>query len=357
MINFARSESVQICWNYDNFFATMLMTSGNVVKMNHQAIKKFFLGLVLFLITGCACFASDYKYKVLDPRYNSSIEDYTYDEETSRLIEKTEAQKKSPFRKKMLIVLLGVVPLLFLVRTVRVLKKVDDDATVENFSFVREFFAVDKIKGFNKTVLNTTSYIKDSLCVVKPVSKVNAEKFTETIEKIKQRQDESLAQKMSGDNRALPKLKNTASAKTLTPAKIQPQKPFRLTKEQLQAQASKNAKSQKPLVKDVKAYEKGMDSYVQATMQKMKNPILITTSKLASNKGFCIVEFNKEFSLIGYIGEDIYILDKFKKLPSAEIRTRLSERINNKDRYIVRLGNYKSLVEVSNRGMKMLMEL
>ncbi len=340
------------------------MTSGNVVKMNHQAIKKIFLGLVLFLITGCASFASDYKYKVLDPRYNSSIEEYTYDEETSRLIEKSDEQKEHPYRKNMLIVLLGVVPLLFLVRTVRVLKKVDEDATPENFNFVREFFAAEKVKSFNKTVVNTAAYIKDSLCVVKPVSKVTVEKFNESIEKIKQQKiKEEQAAKKENNKQIVkqPSVQKQVQTKQNPPVrqKAPQHNPLKNLKNRTaqKVQIMKKTQQKELSVQDIRAYEKGMDSYVQATMKKMKNPMLVTTSKLAANKGFCVVEFNKEFSLIGYIGDEIFILDKFKKLASSEIRTRLSERINHKDRYIVRLGSYKSLVEVTETSMKMLMEL
>lgn len=275
--------------------------------MNHQCITKIILGLVLFLITGCASFASDYKYKVLDPRYNSTIDEYTYDEETSRLVEKSAVEKKHPNRKKVLLVFLSGISLLFVMRTIRVLKKVDDDATAENFNFAKEFFAVEKIKKLNKTAANTAVYIKDTLSVVKPAPAVDAEKFNETIEKIKQR-----------------KAARTSSA----PGTVLPN-----------------------------SYQKPVETYVKATMKKMQNPMLITTSKLASDKGFCLVEYKKEYSLIGYIGDEIFILNKFKKLSSIDLRTRLSERINTKDRYIVKLGDYKSLVEVTDNSMKMLMEL
>ena len=89
----------------------------------------------------------------------------------------------------------------------------------------------------------------------------------------------------------------------------------------------------------------------------MKNPLLITNAKLANNKGLCLVEFKKKYSLIGYINDEIFMLNKFDSLKSSEIRSRLSETVDNKDRYIVRLGEYKALVEVSDKKMELLLEL
>lgn len=51
------------------------------------------------------------------------------------------------------------------------------------------------------------------------------------------------------------------------------------------------------------------------------------------------------------------MLNKFDSLKSSEIRSRLSETVDNKDRYIVRLGEYKALVEVSDKKMELLLEL
>ena len=114
-----------------------------------------------------------------------------------------------------------------------------------------------------------------------------------------------------------------------------------------------------PITQTVKKpiVQKKADDYLNATMQKMKNPLLITNAKLANNKGLCLVEFKKKYSLIGYINDEIFMLNKFDSLKSSEIRSRLSETVDNKDRYIVRLGEYKALVEVSDKKMELLLEL
>lgn len=92
-------------------------------------------------------------------------------------------------------------------------------------------------------------------------------------------------------------------------------------------------------------------------IQKAKNPMLLNTSVLSGNKGICLVEYNKKYSLIGYINNEIFMLNQFKSINGTEIRARLSETIAGKDRYIVRLGDYKALVEVSEANMRMLLEL
>ena len=51
------------------------------------------------------------------------------------------------------------------------------------------------------------------------------------------------------------------------------------------------------------------------------------------------------------------MLNQFNAINGTEIRARLSETLAGKDRYIVRLGDFKALVEVSDKNMKMLLEL
>lgn len=100
-----------------------------------------------------------------------------------------------------------------------------------------------------------------------------------------------------------------------------------------------------------------INQYFTESVRKKIHPLLLNTNQLASNKGLCLVQYNDKYSLIGYVNDEIFILNKFEKLNSLEIRSRLSESVNSKDRYIVRLGNYKALVEVSDSKMDLLLEL
>ena len=85
--------------------------------------------------------------------------------------------------------------------------------------------------------------------------------------------------------------------------------------------------------------------------------MLLNTSVLGTDKGLCLVEYNQKYSLIGYIGNEIFMLNQFDSINSSEIRSRLSDSNELRDRYIVRLGDYKALVEVSDKKMNLLLEL
>ena len=100
-----------------------------------------------------------------------------------------------------------------------------------------------------------------------------------------------------------------------------------------------------------------INKFFSSPVQKAQNPMLLNTSPLASNKGLCLVQYNSKFSLIGYINDDIFMLNQFDNVNSSEIRSRLSESTSSRDRYIVRLGDYKALVEVTDTKMNLLLEL
>lgn len=271
--------------------------------MNYKNAKIFVLVFFAVAVFGVfsAAFASDYKYKILDPKYNSSIENYEYDEINEVLVEKTPEKQSHPLRKTALAILLIGIPVLGIYRIVRVFQKAEQADDNADFNVTNEIFAVDKFKKLNKKLKNTAGTVVQKLDVVK--TKVDDKILAERLERVK----------------------------TTTVPITQTVK--------------------KPVV------QKKADDYLKATMKKMKNPLLITNAKLANNKGLCLVEFKKKYSLIGYINDEIFMLNKFDSLKSSEIRSRLSETVDNKDRYIVRLGEYKALVEVSDKKMELLLEL
>ena len=100
-----------------------------------------------------------------------------------------------------------------------------------------------------------------------------------------------------------------------------------------------------------------INKFFSSPIAHIPNPMLLNTSPLSSNKGLCLVEYNKKYSLIGYINNEIFMLNQFDDVKSWEIRSRLSESKDSKDRYIVKLGDYKALVEVSDTNMDLLLEL
>ena len=126
---------------------------------------------------------------------------------------------------------------------------------------------------------------------------------------------------------------------------------FQIAYASYESEAKLNANIEKALQKEQKT-----SGYATSPVVK-KNPMLLNTLHLTKNKGFCLVEYNKKYSLIGYINNEIFLLNQFDNVSSVEIRSRLSETIDNKDRYIVRLGGYKALIEVSDSDMNLLVNL
>lgn len=97
--------------------------------------------------------------------------------------------------------------------------------------------------------------------------------------------------------------------------------------------------------------------YCSSPIESIPNPMLLYTAALASNKGFCLVEYNNKFSLIGYINEEIFLLNQFEKVKTTEIRSRISDATGPYEKYIVRLGDYKALVQVTDKKMELLIDL
>ncbi len=87
------------------------------------------------------------------------------------------------------------------------------------------------------------------------------------------------------------------------------------------------------------------------------SPTLISNTKIDSNKGFYLVDYEGETALIGYIGDEIFIINKFEKLNNCNLRMRLNEKNTNKSTYIVKLDNYKALIEVCEDKMNLVVEL
>ena len=103
--------------------------------------------------------------------------------------------------------------------------------------------------------------------------------------------------------------------------------------------------------------EFSINEYLSSPIQKKHNPILLSSSKLTRNKGLCLVQYKNKVSLIGYINKKVFMLAQFNSLSTNEIRSRLAENEGDNERYIVKLGNYKALLEVSDNNMELLLEL
>ncbi len=77
-----------------------------------------------------------------------------------------------------------------------------------------------------------------------------------------------------------------------------------------------------------------------------------------SQRGFAQVNVDGIYALIGYIGSKISIIRKFKEEVNGTMQVRLNEQPNPETMiYIIKLGSYKTLVEVKPNSIRQLLDL
>lgn len=294
-------------------------------------IKFLFTGISLLILTFCTNFtvqASDYQYKVLDPKYNPQAE---------KLLE-------------------GKMP---------EVKVVDYEQQKPFFDF-KIFFAVLALvlfpSGIMYLVVKTFKEISEDV-----PGRSSQEQIIGNIKIEKREEKEPVEKTLKAEQKQVNVKQESASAKKLSPKIEQnPQKTVAVNNATpvIQQNKSRNIGAVQPAVSKQSPRNKITDNtnfsinkYFSSTVTKKHNPMLLNTSVLGTDKGLCLVEYNQKYSLIGYIGNEIFMLNQFDSINSSEIRSRLSDSNELRDRYIVRLGDYKALVEVSDTKMNLLLEL
>ena len=86
--------------------------------------------------------------------------------------------------------------------------------------------------------------------------------------------------------------------------------------------------------------------------EKTSTPELMSELHITPTKGFYLTTMDDSFALFGYVGEKIFLLQKFNDLTQINLQARFYDRNTNSDLYIVRLDSYKAMVEISDEGMK-----
>ena len=291
-------------------------------------IKFLFTGISLLILTFCTNFsvqASDYQYKVLDPKYNPQAE---------KLLE-------------------GKMP---------EVKVVDYEQQKPFFDF-KIFFAVLALvlfpSGIMYLVVKTFKEISEDV-----PGRSSQEQIIGNIKIEKREEKEPVEKTLKAEQKQVNVKQESASAKSVSPKIEQnPQKPAAVNNATpvIQQNKSRNIGAVQPAVSKQSPRNKITDNtnfsinkYFSSTVTKKQNPMLLNTSVLGTDKGLCLVEYNQKYSLIGYIGNEIFMLNQFDSINSSEIRSRLSDSNELRDRYIVRLGDYKALVEVSDTKMNLL---
>ena len=100
----------------------------------------------------------------------------------------------------------------------------------------------------------------------------------------------------------------------------------------------------------------------QSSSQQEVNPFehLTVHSKyvIDSQKGFAQVSVDGINALIGYVGSKISVIRKFKEEINGSMQVRLNEQPDSNTMiYIIKLGNYKTLVEVKPDSIRQLLDL
>ena len=83
-----------------------------------------------------------------------------------------------------------------------------------------------------------------------------------------------------------------------------------------------------------------------------KTPELLSELHITPTKGFYLTTVDDTFALFGYVGDKVFLLQKFSDLTQINLQARFYDRNTNSDTYIVRLDTYKAMVEISDTGMK-----
>ncbi len=99
-----------------------------------------------------------------------------------------------------------------------------------------------------------------------------------------------------------------------------------------------------PVVEDIKKKDE--------PEPKNLTPELLSELHITPTKGFYLTTVDDAFALFGYVGEKVFLLQKFNDLTQINLQARFYDRKANSDMYIVRLDSYKAMIEISDEGMK-----
>ena len=315
--------------------------------MNSQNIKKillfFCISITIFLAANVKSFASDYQYKVLDPKYNPQAEELLNGTLSNIPDVELKEPKQFNFADFFAIFALVVFPIIIISLAVKTLKEIKEEVPGRNKQDIGNINIEEKNETYDRKIVENkkTPYItRNNQENINIQNKQN--KTLPALNSINA-QNSSQPDAHHYNKNINPVRKNTSVSSDITrKTQIRPAMP------------------QKPLSQKEKLPQTAnisISRYFSSPQQKSKNPMLLITSILSKNKGLCLVEYNKKYSLIGYINNEIFMLNQFDAVQTNEIRSRLSESVDSKDRYIVRLGDYKALVEVTDTRMKLLLEL
>lgn len=88
----------------------------------------------------------------------------------------------------------------------------------------------------------------------------------------------------------------------------------------------------------------------------VKPPVVLSNIEIAPERGFMVVSYNNNVSLMGYIFDDVFALYNFKRpsLANPEIKYRLSDKDDKGTNFIIKVETTKVVVRVTKSQMNLL---
>ena len=130
--------------------------------------------------------------------------------------------------------------------------------------------------------------------------------------------------------------------------------------EKIKSQAKPAPQKQEKIVYEVEKTTRATNPFNKITMPKaletvnsMKNMSIKSKYSIDKNKELCLVDMGGKSAIIGKINDDIRVLKKFDK----EINVPLQVRHDDNNVYMVKAGKYKSLVDMNDSKMELLLEI
>ncbi len=95
-----------------------------------------------------------------------------------------------------------------------------------------------------------------------------------------------------------------------------------------------------------------VEDKVKEEQQHEKKAELLSVLNITNDKGFYLTTVGEKIALFGFIGEKVFLLKEFNDLSQINLQARFYDKNGDSDVYIVRLDDYKSMVEISDNSIR-----
>ena len=99
------------------------------------------------------------------------------------------------------------------------------------------------------------------------------------------------------------------------------------------------------------------NSAVTTSSQSDDEVTMLNEVKINDNTGLYLVNYDNFSSLVGHVADDYVVLKKFDGLEKGKIILKHAEKVENANRYLVRVGRNKMIIEVTDKSMSRLIDL